>query len=49
MTLEDILVWPNGDWCYRYQHAEMSHLSDDYDILWAESPGWLDFIDRLVD
>jgi len=30
---EDIMRWPDGTWCYRYELDEMSHMSDDYEII----------------
>ena len=30
---EDVIVWPCGDWCYRYELEEMSHKSDDYRVI----------------
>jgi len=31
--IEDIILWPDGVWCYRYELEEMSHKSDDYETL----------------
>lgn len=41
---DDILLWPNGNWCYRSDIDDMSHLSDDYQILRADSEQWREFI-----
>lgn len=30
MDMEDILLWPDNTWCYRYELHEMNHMSDDY-------------------
>ena len=30
---DDVLVWADGSWCYRYELHEMSHMSDDYTTL----------------
>lgn len=30
---DDVIVWPCGTWCYRYELAEFSHKSDDYEVL----------------
>lgn len=30
---EDIILWPDGVWCYRYELEDMSHKSDDYQII----------------
>ena len=41
---DDILLWPNGSWCYRSDIQDMSHLSDDYQVLRADSKQWHEFI-----
>lgn len=33
ISQEDIFVWPDGAWCYRYELAEMTHMSDDYEVV----------------
>ncbi len=38
MNDEDILVWSDGTWCYRYELWEMTHMSDDYLVLSYDSP-----------
>jgi hypothetical protein len=30
---EDIFVWPDGTWCYRYEVNGMTHVSDDYIVI----------------
>lgn len=30
ISQEDILEWPDGTWCFRYELHEMAHKSDDY-------------------
>ena len=30
---DDIFLWPDNTWCYRDEFWEMSHMSDDYEIL----------------
>lgn len=35
---EDILLWPDGTWCYRHELAEMSHKSDDFEVITEQSP-----------
>ena len=29
-NLEDVIMWPCGTWCYRYELYEYNHKSDDY-------------------
>ena len=33
VDLEDVFVWPNGTWCYRYEAYEMTHKSDDFVVI----------------
>lgn len=30
---EDILLWADGTWCYRYEEHEFAHMSDDYRVI----------------
>ena len=30
---EDVILWPCGVWCYRYELEEMAHKSDDYQVI----------------
>ena len=31
--VEDIILWPDGIWCYRHELAEYGWLSDDYIVI----------------
>lgn len=33
MSQDDILLWPDETWCYRYELPEMGFKSDDYETL----------------
>ena len=35
--LEDLILWPDGTWCYRYELYEMNHMGDDYEVLSYDS------------
>lgn len=37
---EDILLWPDGAWCYRHEASEMAHRSDDYRVVPFDTPEW---------
>lgn len=37
-TQDDICVWPDGTWCYRYELSEMSYLSDDFEVISYDDP-----------
>lgn len=30
---EDLIRWPDGTECYRYELHEMRHMSDDYEVI----------------
>lgn len=42
-SCDDIIVWPCGSWCYRSELQEYTHKSDDYEVLFVDSPHWLAF------
>lgn len=44
ISSEDLIVWPDGTMCYREQLEEMSHMSDDYEVVPVGSDRW----DQLV-
>ena len=37
---EDVCLWPDGTWCHFDELWEMSHYSDDYIVLVADTPEW---------
>lgn len=41
---EDIMVWPDDmtgpTWCYRHELGQMTHMSDDFEVVRFESPRW---------
>lgn len=30
---EDVMAWPDGTWCYRFELWEMTHMSDDFEVI----------------
>jgi mRNA-degrading endonuclease RelE of RelBE toxin-antitoxin system len=35
VDIEDIMLWPDGEWCYRYELSEFMRVrSDDYRVLY---------------
>ena len=40
LSSEDVILWSDGTWCYRYELHEMTHMSDDYVVLPFESADW---------
>lgn len=35
---EDLVVWPDGTFCHYHELSQMSHMSDDYEIVPAGTP-----------
>lgn len=44
---DDLIIWPNGTWCYRCDLHEFSFMSDDYQIIAEGSPKCKAFFDWL--
>jgi len=42
--MEDIFLWCEGTWCYRYEFHEMNHMSDDFCILPFNSKEYQDLL-----
>ena len=42
--IEDIILWPDGTWCYRHELAEYGWLSDDYIVLEYGTTRWNRFL-----
>jgi hypothetical protein len=41
---EDVILWPDGDWCYRSELEEYAHKADDCEVLKADTPEWRSFL-----
>lgn len=41
---EDVLLWPCGTWCSRYELGEYLHKSDDFSVLYFGTPEYEAFI-----
>lgn len=44
ISCDDIMVWPDGTWCYRSELDEYAHMSDDYITLPADTQEQQDFL-----
>jgi hypothetical protein len=33
----DVIVWADGTWCFGYELQQMSHMSDDYEVVPCDS------------
>lgn len=42
--LDDIIFWPDNEWCYRYELSEYAHKSDDYEVVPFGSTRWADIV-----
>lgn len=40
---EDICVWSDGTWCFREEVHSYTHMSDDYHVLFVDTPQWKAF------
>lgn len=41
---DDVMLWPDGTWCYRSNLWEMTHMSDDYVTIKDGTDEWQDFL-----
>ncbi len=39
-TPEDIVLWPDGTWCFYEDLAEYGFMSDDFEVIPAGSARW---------
>lgn len=42
---EDLIVWPCGTQCFRYELHEMTHKSDDYEVVPFDCKRWHELLD----
>ncbi len=45
ISQDDIIVWPNGTWCFRSESSQFGYLGDDYQVLpsgSADHTAWLE-------
>ena len=41
---EDVILWPDGTWCYRHELVEYGYMSDDYTVLEYGTVRWRRFL-----
>lgn len=41
---DDIIVWPDGTWCYRRDLDDYGWMSDDYIVFPVDSAEWHDHV-----
>jgi hypothetical protein len=41
---EDVMFWPDGIWCYREELCQMSHKSDDFEVIPYGTPRYWDIV-----
>lgn len=39
---DDVFLWPDDSWCYRYELSEYSFKSDDYEVVYSLTPKWFE-------
>ena len=47
-SLDDVFVWPDGTWCYRYEKDEFHHMSDDYMVVFFGTKGYDEFFKDAI-
>lgn len=40
ISSEDVILWPDGTWCYRHDLEDYSHMSDDYEVVPYGTVSW---------
>jgi hypothetical protein len=45
---DDIIRWPDGTICARQELHEYAWMSDDYEVIPADSPEWVKTMEREV-
>jgi hypothetical protein len=46
MNSDDVLLWPDSTWCYRYELSEYGFMGDDYQVLKYDTDAWERFLNR---
>ena len=42
---DDLILWSDGTWCFGYElHDEMTHMSDDYEVIPCGSDRYNTFV-----
>lgn len=48
VDMEDVVLWPDGEWCYYYEFAEMTHKSDDVVVLCFGTEKYEEFLQGIL-
>lgn len=46
LSSQDIMLWPDGTWCFREELGDMVHMSDDYEIFYVGTMIYNDFYEK---
>lgn len=46
MSPDDVIMWPDGMWCFRDELPGFSHKSDDYRVISVDDDEWDVFVDE---
>lgn len=41
---DDIILWADGTWCHRFELHGYGHMSDDYEVIKADTDEWHEFL-----
>lgn len=44
ISQDDLLIWPDDSWCYRSELHEMDWKSDDYYVLYIDTPAYNEYL-----
>lgn len=47
-STDDLIIWPDATWCFRYELGEYSHKSDDYYTIPFASVEYYRFLKALA-
>lgn len=44
IDMEDIFLWNNGSWCYRYEVDEFPRVNGEYVVVYVGTTGWVNLV-----
>lgn len=45
---EDLIVWPNSTWCFRFELEEYSYMSDDHYTIKFGTKEYYEFLNKFA-
>lgn len=43
MDADDLILWPDGTWCFRHELPQYGHMSDDYRTIPVDTDEYEEF------